>query len=225
MALTLYLFSTKYVGNFLLLPLESPYYSTKIESDIDAVVILSGGHNRADTNFPLSVHAFKRAVYGIGLAKRENLPLVFSGAGRRSYSESDAMKDTVVQMNDLLDINLTNSKKLTPSQFTIIYEDRSLNTLQNAMMTKTLFLENGIKTPKIYLVTSAFHMKRSEKLYRYFGFEVIPAATDFLTIKQYTFNAYIPSITGLQMSYFALHEYVGILVILIKNKLILTDKI
>lgn len=217
-ALLLYLLSTKYIGNALLSPFEEDYYHAQTLKNADAVVILSGGHNGETPNLPLGDGSFKRAIYGIMLAKKENLPIIYSGAGRKTYSESDAMKDTVNQLNEYFNIGLEQSPKLMPQSFSISYETKSVDTYENAAFTKELFLKNGIKNPKIYLVTSAFHMRRSAKLYRHFGFEVTPAATDFRTTKKYSLNAYFPSMTGLQMSYFALHEHAGIALLALKLK-------
>ncbi len=217
-AISLYLLSTKYIGNALLVPFEKDYYQVQKSDAIDAVIILSGGHDNASKNLPLTNGAFKRAIYGVMLAKKENLPIIFSGAGRKVYNESDAMKDTVFQLNEYLDINLQHSQKIIPNSFTISYENSSLDTYENASFTKELFSKSDIKNPKIYLVTSAFHMKRAKKLYEYFGFDVIPAATDFRTTNEHTFSSYIPSITGLTLSYFALHEYAGLALLSFKLK-------
>jgi uncharacterized SAM-binding protein YcdF (DUF218 family) len=217
LTLVTYLLSTQFIGNLLLKPLESKYdHPFILEKNVDAVVILSGGHYGKRENLPLSQSALKRAIFGIMLAKKSSLPIVFSGAGLNIYTESDAMKDTVNQLNNYLDFNLTISNTLLPNHFSILYEAKSLDTFENAMFTKNLFVGN--KNPRIYLVTSAFHMKRSEKLYKYFGFDVIPSATDFLTIKKYMFRSFMPSMSGLNMSYYALHEYAGMILLQYKLK-------
>jgi len=178
-----YLLSTRAVGNFLLLPFEKPYNHKHLPQNVDAVVILSGGSYGKSANLTLGSSSFKRLIFGVMIAKREKLPIIFSGQGLNKYSESISAKDTIKELNYYFDINLTKSSHLLKDKFSILYETKSLNTYENAKYTKKLFKQNGIKTPSIYLVTSAFHMKRSVRLYEYFGFTVIPIATDFLTTK------------------------------------------
>lgn len=185
---------------------------------VDAMVILSGGSNGKSANLTLGSSSFKRAMYGIMIAKEENLPIIFSGQGLKKYSESLSMKDTISELNSYLDINLTEYTQLKKDTFSIHYENRSLNTYENAKYTKELFTRLNIQTPSIYLVTSAFHMRRSLKLYRHFGFKTIPIATDFMTSDQVTLGDLFPSITGLKMSYHALHEYAGLLQLSLKLK-------
>ena len=54
----------------------------------------------------------------------------------------------------------------------------SLHTRDEATNTATLVKERGWK--KIILVTSAWHMHRSEALFKKVGLEVIPVGTDFV---------------------------------------------
>ncbi len=218
LATLLYLLSTKAIGNFLLLPFEKPYNHKHVPQTVDAMVILSGGTNGKSANLTLGQSSFKRAVYGIMIAKKENLPIIFSGQGLKKYSESMSMKDTVSELNGYFDINLTESSDFIKDKFTILYENRSLNTYENAKYTKKLFAEHGVENPSIYLVTSAFHMRRSLTLYKDFGFITIPIATDFMTTDRSNMSYFLPSITGLKMSYFALHEYAGLLQLSLKLK-------
>lgn len=218
LATLLYLVSTKAVGNFLLLPFEKPYNHKHVPQAVDAMVILSGGTHGKSANLTLGSSSFKRVIYGVMIAKKENLPIIFSGQGLKKYSESMSMKDTVDELNYYFDINLTQSSHLLKDKFSILYENKSLNTYENAKYTKTMFTKKEVENPSIYLVTSAFHMRRSCRLYEYFGFTVIPVATDFMTTKKINISDFIPSIIGLQMSYYSLHEYAGLLQLSYKLK-------
>jgi uncharacterized SAM-binding protein YcdF (DUF218 family) len=204
--------STTFIGTKLITPLENAYTQPKtIPSDLDAVVVLSGGNNLGAPNLPLLAGAFKRTVYALMLAKKENLPLIFSGG----FSESDAAKETLIQLDDMLDLNISTPKHYR-KQFSLYFENKSLNTYENARFTKKLFASLGIDKPKILLVTSAYHMPRAMLLFEQSGFAALPAPTDYQASTLYHF-AYLPSITGLSLSYFALHEYVGYLRYLLKN--------
>jgi uncharacterized SAM-binding protein YcdF (DUF218 family) len=204
--------STTFIGTKLITPLENAYTQPKtIPSDLDAVVVLSGGNNLGAPNIPVIAGAFKRTMYALMLAKKENLPLIFSGG----FSESDAAKETLMQINNMLDLNIT-TPKTYHKQFLLYFEDKSLDTYENARFTKELFASFGIDKPKILLVTSAFHMPRAMLLFKQSGFTALPAPTDYKASSLKHF-AFLPSITGLRLSYFALHEYVGYLRYLLKN--------
>ncbi len=213
-ALTFYLLSNSYVSDFLLSPLETPY-NKKIEQSKKAlaVIVLAGGSIVGSTNIPMANDAYKRAMWGIMLAKSKNLPLLFSGAGLyKKYTQADAFVESMKELEKNLGISIVLSKDIILNKFSLSTENRSLSTYQNAKFSKESFDKLGIKNPTIYLVTSAYHMKRSALLYKYFGFNVIPAATDFkISHKPKSFWDFLPNIGALNRSYIALHEYVGIL--------------
>lgn len=106
---------------------------------------------------------------------------------------------------------------LNTKKFSVHLEDRSLDTYENAKFSKEFFQKAGIDKPTIYLVTSAYHMKRAVTLYEHFGFRVIPSATSFQTKpeqnpkKAIYITSFMPNIWALQNSYKALHEYAGLL--------------
>ncbi len=201
-ALLFYLLSTTYVGTKLIAPLEHRYPALQhVPADVDAVVVLSGGNTPGAPNLPLMPGAFKRYMYGAMLAKKYHLPLIFSGG----LHESDVAAVVTEELNNMLDLNLT-----------VRYENRSLDTYENARYTEKLLHDAGIAHPKILLVTSAFHMPRAKLLFDRTRLEAIPAPTDYLASSLQHFW-YLPSITGLRLSYHALHEYLGYLLYKLKN--------
>lgn len=58
----------------------------------------------------------------------------------------------------------------------IVVEDRAKNTIENGVFSKALMEKNGYTNA--LLVTSAFHMRRSEMIFRTLGVRVYPVATD-----------------------------------------------
>jgi uncharacterized SAM-binding protein YcdF (DUF218 family) len=212
-ALSFYALSNSYVSDFLLKPLERPFNKTLDKTTkVDAVIVLGGGSIVGSANLPLANDAYKRALWGVMVAKKQNLPLLFSGAGfYKKYTEADAFLDSMQEIQDNLHVEMNISKSLHVNSFSLHVEDKSLDTYQNAKFSKEKFTELGIDKPTIYLVTSAYHMKRSIKLYEHFGFRVIPAATGFrLSNKAKNNWDYLPSIGALHDSYTALHEYAGL---------------
>ena len=77
----------------------------------------------------------------------------------------------------------------------------------------------GIKQPKIILVTSAIHMKRSKLIFEKSGFDVFCYAVDFASkptkIDGYT---WLPDYGRLSLPFSAIKEYVGMLKIFLDGK-------
>ena len=207
---SLYALSNMFVADILLMPLETPYNVTLDKSrKADAIVVLGGGSIAGSANLPLSNDAYKRAIWALMIAKQTNLPLYFSGAGLyKKYTEADAFTDSVNEIKNNLHVK----------NISLHVENKSLDTYQNAKFSKQLLKKQGIENPTIFLVTSAYHMKRSIKLYRHFGFNVIPAATDFKisNIPKNNWD-YFPNIGAFMKSYIALHEYVGLMSLYIRG--------
>jgi len=203
-ALSFYLLSNSYVADWLLKPLEAPYnkaLATQVKAD--AVIVLGGGSVAGSANLPLANNAYKRAIWGLMVASSQDLPLYFSGAGTyKEYTEANAFIDSINEIKTNLHV----------SNISLRVEDKSLDTYQNAKFSKQIFLEEGIENPTIFLVTSAYHMKRSMKLYSHFGFTVIPAATGFqISNRPKTSWDYLPNMGAFKRSYTALYEYAGLL--------------
>ncbi len=218
-AIIFYLLSNSYVSDWLLRPLEEPFNQSIAKTPVDAVIVLGGGHTQGVANLPLSSDAYKRMMWGLMVAKSNNLPLLFSGGGmQKEYLESDAFLDSLKELKLYLEIATPNSKSLSTKEFSLHVEDKSLDTYQNAEFSKTAFEKAGLKEPTIYLVTSAYHMKRSIRLYEHFGFKVIPAATNFkINHRAKDTWDYLPNAHSLYKSYIALHEYVGLLSLKIRR--------
>jgi len=205
-----YALSNSFVADILLTPLETPYNVTLDKTlKADAVIVLAGGSVAGSANLPLANDAYKRAVWGLMIAKQTNLPLYFSGAGLyKKYTEADAFNDSVNEIKTNLQVE----------DISLHVENKSLDTYQNAKFSKELFKEQGIENPTIFLVTSAYHMKRSVKLYKNFGFNVIPAATGFRISNKPKNNwDYLPNMGAFQKSYVALHEYAGLLSLILRG--------
>jgi len=190
-----YLFSTKFIANILLSPLENIEYK---DSNASAVVVLAGGAN-SSAILQAYPGAFKREFYGFYLAKEKDIPLIFTGGGVKKAKEVNSAKNDFAFM-----------QKLSNSKPTIYYESKSLNTKQNAIFTAKLF--KRLKLSKnIYLVTSAYHMKRAIIYFKNAGFNIKPKPVDFRVEKEYNFYDFLPNMNSFKNSYLAIHEYIGIL--------------
>ncbi len=199
----LWAISTKFIANALLYPLEHGFKSENIKPS--AIVVLGGGTNSNDI-LKAYPDAFKRELYGLLIAKKENLPFVFTGGGIQKTKEAQNIKK---------DINLITG--ICGCKIKTYYEDKSLDTYENAKLTATLFKK--LKLPKkIYLVTSAYHMKRSIKLFKKFGFEIIPKPVGFFYNPAYTVWDILPNAEDFHHSYKAIHEYFGLIKAILLGK-------
>lgn len=164
-----------------------------------SVVVLGGGAYNGHPHISFGSDALKRAIVGISYASRYDLPLYFTGGGDGIISEADAFKELFhgtlkeIGVNQNIEINL---------------EQTSLNTVENARN-----LRNILHSNEIALVTSAYHMKRAELIFKHFGFKVTKVPTDYK--RDYPSNLkwrdFLPSIGGIYKNYIYLHEVVGIL--------------
>ena len=202
LGIVFYLLSIKPISNLLLKPLENiPSNNTKA----NLVVVLGGGSNSNDI-LRSSPDAFKRLTYGIIIAKQNNIPLIFTGGGYKKPTEA---------YNAKKDINLF--EKTFDFKLKTYFEGRSRNTFENAKFTLELIKKHNL-SKKIYLVTSAYHMKRSIMLFKHFGFDIVAKPVGFLVDKKaYTFYDFLPQMGYLANSYKAIHEYFGILSLLLRG--------
>ncbi|MBE0491509.1 MAG: YdcF family protein [Sulfurospirillum sp.] len=216
-AFVFYALANSFVSDMLLAPLEKPFRNFEPQR-VDALVILAGGSVADSPNIPLSPSAYKRAIWGIMQARSQDLPILFSGAGITKYTEAAAFLASTHELEQYLHVSIPNSLDLSDKRFSMLVEDKSLDTYENARYSYEIFQHFGIKKPKIYLVTSAYHMRRSIKLYEHFGFEVVANATDFLISNAERTNwDYLPSMDAFKNSYRALHEYFGLLSLYLKG--------
>jgi len=104
-----------------------------------------------------------------------------------------------------LSLGVRQSHTLKPHSF--IVEGKSKDTYENALYTSRLLPPSST----IFLVTSAYHMPRSVRLFRHFGICPIPKKTDYKYDARLEFQDFLPSFGGLKRLYLALHEYLGLL--------------
>jgi uncharacterized SAM-binding protein YcdF (DUF218 family) len=198
-ALLLYILSLPLTADLLMQPLENyaqPLDSREVRAD--AVVVLGSGVvdlSWVPAPAQPSDTALARAVAGIVLAKRLNIPLILSGGSGEiapgSAREADALADLTLQLG------------LPREQIKI--EPLSRNTEENASLVRTL-----LPGDRIVLVTSAFHMRRAAACFRKQGFTVIPAPTAYYTgTRSSSFSNLLPRADDLSTSSLALSEYLS----------------
>ena len=97
-----YLFSTYYVGNLLVRPIENRYNKPLQKEKTDAIVLLGAGAYTGSSNLPVAEGSFKRLVYAVMLSRKYGLPIIFSGAN----NEITATRESLHEMEEGIGFSL-----------------------------------------------------------------------------------------------------------------------
>ena len=166
-----------------------------------AIVVLGGGiapPSGKSTEINLNAAA-DRVWFATRLFHAGKAPLVLVSGG--SDPERDAYSEARASAIFLVDLGV-------PAQ-TIVLEEASRNTRQNAAFSAALLKARGIN--HILLVTSALHMPRAMALFAAQGLQATPAPTDFEAIQSPPPGvlAWLPDAQALDGSGRAMKEMVG----------------
>jgi len=145
-----------------------------------------------------------RILHAARLWRAGKAPLVISSGGGGSYTggpqtPADAMADLLVEWGVPRDA--------------ILLERRSRDTWENALFSKELLDERGIRD--VLVVTSAAHMPRSLAVFRSLGLNALPAATDYAggaSIDHSNPTVWLPDAGALWATAAGVKEYLGIAV-------------
>lgn len=174
-------------------PLENvPVLQAEDLRQAQAIVILGAGYRRHMPEYQGPTPnrlALERLRYGARLARQSGLPVAVSG-------EAALLADSL-KADFGIEVRWA--------------EGQSLDTADNARLTAALLQPEGVR--HIVLVTHAVHMRRAAGEFTAQGFEVIPAPTAFLVEPggKEDFFDYLPGPTAAFASWFAAHEWLGLL--------------
>jgi uncharacterized SAM-binding protein YcdF (DUF218 family) len=185
--------------------LEAQYPPVRVSSlpQADAIVVLGGCVEPVPDEyaFPNLTSAGDRPLMGARLYHAHKAPRIVISAGAVPWSvasetESVAMQRILVE--------------LAVPEKDILLESNSASTYENAIESYKLLRAEGKTT--ILLVTSAWHMKRAKAVFEQVGFDVIPVATDYesLRTQPYSVIDWLPSAKALERSTRTLKEFVGL---------------
>lgn len=137
-----------------------------------------------------------RTRYGATLARRYELPVLVTGGKLPDAKGSEA---------DIMAGILHNEFGVEVRW----QEAGSMDTAGNAALSAPILKAAGVR--RIVLVTHAFHMPRAKLLFERAGLEVIPAPTAFFSHpdSDRLLTDFLPQSKALQISYYALHEWLG----------------
>jgi uncharacterized SAM-binding protein YcdF (DUF218 family) len=140
-----------------------------------------------------------RVWYAAQLYRAGKAPQIVVSGGQSPWSgmeksEAEAMAEF------LTDLGIPDSA--------ILLEMESLNTYQNALLSKPLLEKNNIQS--VLLVTSALHFPRAFAIFKTMGIVAFPAPTDFeITDTPNTLLRWLPDTSALDGSTRAIKEYLG----------------
>jgi uncharacterized SAM-binding protein YcdF (DUF218 family) len=198
-AIGIYFLSTIFGSYILSRPFEDAYTTPKLTADPSSVVIvLSGGIVYHQGKEKLSRATFKRLYKGFEVVSKTKGKILVSGG--KIFSNT-SIASAMLMKKVLMELGIPENK--------IIVQDRSKNTVQDALYSKKI-LEN-YKKDKIYLVTSAIHMKRALDIFinTFKNIKIIPVPCDFVVDEQINILQFFPNFGVFFVNSFAIHEILG----------------
>ena len=204
--LVLYLFSIPAISDRLLYSLESQHRQPDVEvlSSLDLVVVLGAGYH------PSGGFRESAEPSGLGYARVFGGVKAFKNSGARALAFCEGWRDDARESG--AEVMKAFAIELGVQEDKIITEDKSQNTMENTMELKRLLAPKEQR--HIGLVTSAWHMPRSERVFRqvFPGDTIVPIPAGYLYTPQTRFlKRMIPSARALEISTRAIHEWIGML--------------
>ncbi|HUH31522.1 MAG TPA: YdcF family protein [Rhodanobacter sp.] len=86
----------------------------------------------------------------------------------------------------------------------LLLEPHSRNTWQNAKFVQPMV--HAIGPTRVWLVTSAFHLRRAVLYFARFGIPVVPVRADYVDVRP----RWLPTASNFELTDVALHEYLGV---------------
>lgn len=208
----LFLFGFLPLGPNLLTYQENQYPVLKeLPANVDGVIVLGGAielqTSQAVGQGQLNDRAARMTEMVFLMRQYPHAKIVFSGGnGRLEKSSSSESKEVD---------NLFKHMGIDTSR--IIYEDESRNTYENMEFSKAKL--NPKKGETWLLVTSAFHMKRSEEIFNSNGWDVIPYPAGYLTEGEYKLIPNLDVHENMYKLQIAVREMIGIMAYTLTGKI------
>ncbi|TGK15663.1 YdcF family protein [Leptospira fluminis] len=204
--LLLWICSTDSFSQWLVQGLEEKYppVSSKELPKADAIVVLGGAVDNMNlySDRPQLGPSAERMTDAILLYKEGKAPrIVFTGGSGNLLFQTK--KEAEFAEIFFLSFGIPKTA--------ILLESQSRNTKENAEYTAEIFRKKGWKS--LILITSAFHMERSLRVFRKTGLKIHPWPTDYNSqIKVLTLDSFIPSAHTLALTSTVWKERIGLLV-------------
>lgn len=157
-----------------------------------AIVVLSGDVERSLEGADIGPLTLERERAAAALARRTGLPLLVSGGVVTAPPPVAEMMATSLPADFGIPVRWVESKSLT--------------TWDNARFSVPMLRAAGIE--RVYLVTHAWHMRRSLLAFRRAGMDGVPAPVRLDPAPRWDL---VPRASAWERSYYALHEWLGLL--------------
>jgi uncharacterized SAM-binding protein YcdF (DUF218 family) len=194
-------------SHFLLGPLERRHYPVERFPRVSAVVLLGGASVPAvaPRMYPETNLFGDRLMHAVRVFRSGCAPYLICTGGKLEFIDNFGGSDADNSARLLRELFGVDSSR-------ILLGNRSRNTREDALEVVRLLGERGERY-HVILVTSAFHMDRSSKVFRKAGIEVLEAPTDYAENSAFQWHVmnFVPSAEALNRVSLALHEYYGIL--------------
>lgn len=198
------------VSQSLLIPLEQRFPIPDLaRTKVDGVIMLGGAQQTLITREfgqpAMNRHAERMTTFLALARKYPDAKLVFSG-GSGLLLHQDVSEADVVRL-------FLKEQGFDPDR--VLYESKSRNTYENAVLSKNLATPKPNET--WLLVTSAAHLPRSVGIFRSIGWDVVPMPCDYQARK----DGWGPSFSlldSLQDIRYATHEWIGLIVYYVTGK-------
>ena len=165
-------------------------------ADAQAIVILGGGTRRYAPEYrgaTMSGLTLERVRFGARLARATGLPILVSGGAIEG-----APPEAVLMRNALVNEYGVNVRWV---------ETHSRNTRENALASAAILKAAGVQ--RIILVGHAFDFPRTRNEFEAAGLTVVGAPIGLPSAGPYSVLDFVPSVAGLQGSYFACYEWLA----------------
>ena len=195
--LGLVLLSLPVVSMPLLASLDPPAEAPEPSAAPEAIVVL-GGDVFLVADPPgavLGSLSLERVRAGAELQRRSGLPVLVSGG---------VVDGLPLAIGELMDESMTRDFGV-PVRWT---EAGSPTTWENAEYSARILAMSEVR--RVYVVTHAWHMRRSLLAFRHFGMEAVPAPVRRDPWPTYKIWEFLPRTSAWVNSFYAMHEWVGL---------------
>jgi uncharacterized SAM-binding protein YcdF (DUF218 family) len=176
-------------------------------ANFDIGVVLGGGIAN-EWKKPLNRihfdHSADRLLQAFQLYKAGKIKkILISGGSASIFKRNNKRTDATISRDFLLKVGVPEAD--------IIVEANSINTYENALFTKNVLIAKKLQKAKLLLITSAYHMARSEACFQKQGLEVVafPAAYHSLNLDLWSFSSFVPAEESFGIWYDLFHEWFG----------------
>jgi uncharacterized SAM-binding protein YcdF (DUF218 family) len=171
----------------------------RVPPGVGAIVVLSADMQAEAPEYGFDIVGplgLERVRYAAWLNKRTKLPILVSGGRVLPWTAPLARQ---------MEATLT-AEFGVPVRWV---EDRSIDTHQNATRSAEMLKRDGVGS--VLLVTHAWHMRRAMLAFQSAGLAPVAAPTRFIRPSRPIWQDFIPDASALRASYYALHEWAGLL--------------